>query len=86
MGYRGLLLNAPYKIDSMMEMMLMWIWAVFRYGLSSRSSSWGAARTKGKKALLGHRGFGVESLVLGILGGIGLVLGLGSYSLSIQNK
>jgi hypothetical protein len=49
MGYRGLLLNDPYKIDSMMGCML----DIFRFIFfcSSRSSSWGAARTKGKKGL-----------------------------------
>jgi hypothetical protein len=32
-GIIGLLLNAPYKIDSMMEMSLIWIFFVFSFFL-----------------------------------------------------
>jgi hypothetical protein len=35
MGYRGLLLNAPYKIDSMMRMRLMIRFGCFSFNYSS---------------------------------------------------
>jgi hypothetical protein len=48
MGYIGLLLNAPYKIDSMVWMRLMMICMIIYYSVFVFVVLWGLSEPEGK--------------------------------------